>query len=41
MLHVTEKKSYMAKILGIFTINMDRFSPISVLIMENTLPNIE
>jgi hypothetical protein len=31
----------MAKILGIFTISMDRFSPISILIMENTMPNIK
>ena len=39
--HISDQESYMAKILGIFTVKMDRFTPISVLIMENTLPNIE
>jgi hypothetical protein len=39
--YISTQKSYLAKILGIFTIKMDKFSPISVLIMENTLPNIE
>ena len=33
--------TYIAKIYGIFTISMDKFSPISVMIMENVLPNIK
>lgn len=35
------KDSYIAKTYGVFTITMDKFSPISVMIMENSLPNIE
>jgi len=34
-------KSYLAKLFGIFTISMAKFTPLSVIIMENTLPNIE
>ena len=34
-------KSYLAKYYGIFTISMAKFTPLSVLIMENTLPNID
>lgn len=32
--------TYIARMFGIFTISMDKFTPISVMIMENTLPNI-
>jgi 1-phosphatidylinositol-4-phosphate 5-kinase len=39
--HVLKKNSIIAKILGIFKIKMDRFSPIFVMIMENTIPNIK
>ena len=38
--HILTTDSIMAKILGIFKIKMDRFSPIFVMIMENTMPNI-
>jgi len=34
-------KSYLAKLFGIFTISMAKFTPLSVIIMENTLPNID
>ena len=33
--------SYIAKIFGIFTIRMDKFEPIHVMIMQNTMPNVE
>ena len=33
--------SLIAKIYGIFTINIDQFEPIHVMIMENSLPHIE
>ena len=41
--HLEQNKdnTYIAKIYGIFTISMDKFSPISVMIMENVLPNIK
>lgn len=32
--------SLIAKIYGIFTVRMDQFEPIHVMIMENSLPNI-
>jgi hypothetical protein len=38
--HILTTDSIMAKILGIFKIKIDRFSPIFVMIMENTMPNI-
>ena len=38
--HILNTDSIMAKILGIFKIKMDRFSPIFVMIMENTMTNI-
>jgi 1-phosphatidylinositol-4-phosphate 5-kinase len=34
-------QSLIAKIFGIFTIQMDQFEPIHVMIMENSLPNVE
>lgn len=39
--HIENNFSYIAKILGIYTIYMDKFTPISVMIMENGLPNIQ
>lgn len=38
--HLEKTNSYVAKILGIYTIYMDKFTPLSVMIMENGLPNI-
>lgn len=38
--HLETNDSFIARILGIYTIYMDRFTPISVMIMENGLPNI-
>lgn len=38
--HIETNFSYIARILGIYTIYMDRFTPISVMIMENGLPDI-
>jgi hypothetical protein len=35
------EKSLIAKIYGIFTVRMDQFEPIHVMIMENTMPHIE
>lgn len=34
-------KSLIAKIYGIFTIQMDQFEPIHVMIMENSMPIVE
>lgn len=39
-LETNKDNTYIAKIFGMFTITMDKFTPISVMIMENTLPNI-
>ena len=33
--------SKLAKIFGIFTIRMDKFEPIHVMIMQNTMPNVD
>ena len=35
------ESSKIAKIYGIFTIRMDKFEAIHVMIMQNTMPNIE
>ena len=37
---IDQNESYLARILGIYTIYIGKFSPISVMIMENGLPNI-
>lgn len=39
-LEENDENTYIAKMYGMFTISMDKFTPISVMIMENTLPNI-
>lgn len=38
--HIETNSSFVARILGIYTIYMDKFTPLSVMIMENGLPNI-
>lgn len=37
----TNPNSLIAKIYGIFTVRMDQFEPIHVMIMQNTIPAIE
>lgn len=37
----TNTKSMIAKIFGIFTVRMDQFEPIHVMIMQNTIPVVE
>jgi 1-phosphatidylinositol-4-phosphate 5-kinase len=36
----TNPKTFLAKIYGIFSIRIDQFETISVMIMQNTLPNV-
>lgn len=40
-LELNKNRTFIAKIFGIFTISIDKFSPISVMIMENTMPNVK
>jgi 1-phosphatidylinositol-4-phosphate 5-kinase len=36
----TYQQSFIARIYGVFSVNIDKFEPIHVLIMQNTLPNV-
>jgi len=37
----TFANSFLARIFGIFTVNIDKFDPLHVLIMQNSLPKVE
>jgi hypothetical protein len=36
----TFKKSFIACIYGIFTVSIDRFEPLHILIMQNSIPTV-
>lgn len=37
----TVPNSFIARIYGIFTVRINKFDPIHVLIMQNTMPNVQ